>query len=235
MTQARTLQGTEISSQKYDILTALGSHALGGDASTQRLILRFITLITARYNWRAGVLRVGQREIAQLWSVDERTVKREMAKLRALGWLRLESPARRGRVSSYALDMTAIRAATRSTWARVGPDFEARMSGCLPQIESATIVHFPRIEQETAIGNGTGQGLWPRLLAPLRAEMPAVCANWFEPLREAERVGECLTLMAPNAFHANYVRTHYGQHLRDALRLHGGVKTPDIRFIAASE
>ena len=127
--QAKKLAGPEAASQKYDILTAIGCHALGGPPGLQRLALRFTTLVTARYDWRRGILHVGQREIARLWSVDERTVKREMAKLRALGWLTLESPARRGRVASYALDLTAIRAATRDAWAKVGEDFDARMRG----------------------------------------------------------------------------------------------------------
>jgi hypothetical protein len=84
-------------SQKYDVLTALGAHALAGGKTQMRLGLRFITLITARYNWARNELAVGQREIARLWSVDERTVKREMAKLRALGWLVVKRQGTRGR------------------------------------------------------------------------------------------------------------------------------------------
>ena len=127
--QAKKLAGPEAASQKYDLLTALGAHAMAGPPGLQRLVLRFLTLVTARYNWRQGTLHVGQREIARLWSVDERTVKREMARLRALGWITLESPARRGRVATYALDLIAIRTATRDDWPRVGEDFAARMRG----------------------------------------------------------------------------------------------------------
>ena len=75
--------GRGASSRKYDILTALGAFALRGSKHEQRRMLRFMLLITARYNWRRDRLSVGQREIAMMWSCDERTVKREMARLKA--------------------------------------------------------------------------------------------------------------------------------------------------------
>ncbi len=79
--------GRQAASRKYDLITALGVHACRGDKHFQRLVLRFITMIVARYNWQSDELSIGQRELATLWAVDERTVKREMAKLRGLGWL----------------------------------------------------------------------------------------------------------------------------------------------------
>ena len=81
--------GRGASSRKYDILTALSAFALRGSKHEQRRVLRFMLLITARYNWRRDRLSVGQREIAMMWSCDERTVKREMARLKALGWLKV--------------------------------------------------------------------------------------------------------------------------------------------------
>jgi hypothetical protein len=68
----------------------MGAAALSKGKHDQRRTLRLITLITARYNWMRDELAVGQREIARLWSVDERTVKREMALLRAQGWLNVK-------------------------------------------------------------------------------------------------------------------------------------------------
>ena len=85
---------------KYDLLTALGAHACAGDKHLQRLVLRFITLIVARYNWQADELSVGQTEMAALWSVDARTVKRDMARLREMGWLSIRRAAARGRVAT---------------------------------------------------------------------------------------------------------------------------------------
>ena len=77
--------GREAASRKYDILSALMAFALAQDKHVQRQVLRIMALITTRYNWQRDELTMGQGEIAKLWSVDERTVKREMAKLRALG------------------------------------------------------------------------------------------------------------------------------------------------------
>lgn len=234
--QAKKLAGPDAASQKYDLLTALGCHALGSPPAVQRLVLRFLTLVTARYNWRQGILHVGQREIARLWSVDERTVKREMARLRALGWLTLESPARRGRVATYALDLVTIRVATRDAWPRVGEDFEARMRGAPEPAIRGTVVPFPRPEAAPHSPTDPSQAagdVWGRMRVLLHDEDAAVFATWFEMLRSAGRAGGALVLVAPSGFHASYVRTHYADRLQAALRRSGG--TQDLRIVAEIE
>jgi hypothetical protein len=228
---AKKLVGPEGASQKYDILTALGSFALAGPPGTQRLVLRFITLVTARYNWRLEQLSVGQREIARLWSVDERTVKREMAKLRELGWIVLETPARRGRVACYGLDLPAIREATRGAWERVGGDFEARMGGVAPPSDD-TVVPFPRPEgarAERAVPEfaAASDDAWIAISVGLRAEDPAIYANWFEGLRFESGAEGALVLVAPSAFHANYIRTHFADRLLRATR-----SAPNVRSVS---
>ena len=75
--------GRDAAVRKYDALSALMAFALAGDPNRQRLVLRLMALITTRYNWQRNELAMGQREIARLWCVDERTVKRDMARLRA--------------------------------------------------------------------------------------------------------------------------------------------------------
>ena len=82
---AKQTVGRSAAAFKYDLLTVMGAFALAQEKGRQRLVLRLMTLVTARYNWARDELAVGQREIARLWQVDERTVKREMAKLRAMG------------------------------------------------------------------------------------------------------------------------------------------------------
>lgn len=230
--QAAKLAGPDAPSQKYDLLAALGSHALAAEPSAQRLALRFITLITARYNWRRGFLSVGQREIARLWSVDERTVKREMAKLRDLGWIVLRSQGRRGKVASYALDLEAIRRQTRDGWGRVGADFEARMAGVAAA--GGTVVPFPQPDRRpaddepgvAAAGTEAGAGdAWDTVRQRLRAEDAAVFASWFAPLRAAGREGGRLTLVAPTAFDAAYIRSHYLDRLTRAARSCGAADT----------
>lgn len=238
--RATKLVGPEAASQKYDLLTALGCHALTGPAGLQRLILRFLTLITARYNWRTGQFHVGQREIARLWSVDERTVKREMARLRSFGWITLESPARRGRVATYALDLTAIRAATRTAWPRVGEDFEARMTGTPIPAAGGTVVPFPRpdlarppTDDDAGEEEAAAEDPWDRMRRMLHEADAVVFASWFDALKNRGRAGEALVLVAPSAFHASYVRTHYAERLAAAARRACGAET--VRIVTMAE
>ncbi|MEM9431842.1 MAG: helix-turn-helix domain-containing protein [Pseudomonadota bacterium] len=88
--------------------------------------MRLITLLTARYDWRRDELAVGQREIARLWSVTERTVNREISDLRTRGWLILKRPAAQGRVSVYRLSVEATPTDTEDSRTLVGDDFVDR-------------------------------------------------------------------------------------------------------------
>lgn len=201
--------GRYASAQKYDILTALGTFALSGTKHDQRLGLRFITLITARYNWTRNELSVGQREIAQMWSVDERTVKREMAKLRVLGWLTVIRQGARGRVTRYAIDFDAISQATKTTWTKVGPDYEQRMTGTpapdnVVPLKARSVVPAPDM---------TGGSEWAIVQAILHKDDPALYASWFHALRQINRAGGCLTLQAPSQFHSTYVRSNLYEKL----------------------
>ena len=212
--------GRQAASRKYDLLTALGVHACHGDKHRQRLVLRLMTLIVARYNWQSDEITVGQREIAALWGVDERTVKRDIARLRALGWLVQHRAAVRGRVASHGIDIPAILAATRSAWHAVGPDFVDRMAG--PQTEPAAapnVVHFPA---PATAGLPEGHGLWPLAQARLQTEDPAIYAAWFRPLVELSLTGGLMELAAPSRFHASYVTTHLAARLLAALRSEDG-------------
>ena len=112
--------GREAAAKKYDILSAMMAHALAGDQHRQRLILRLMALITTRYNWQRNELATGQREIARLWCVDERTVKRDMARLRGLGWVQVKRAGARGRVSVLGLDLERIMLDTRPEWTHIG-------------------------------------------------------------------------------------------------------------------
>lgn len=208
---------------KYDLLTALGALGCAGDKHLQRLVLRLITLIVARYNWQADTLTVGQREIAALWAVDERTVKREMAKLRDRGWLVVRQPAARGRVASYGLDLAAILAETAPGWDRVGPDFAARMRGPAPGQPAGNVISFPaqslaQTPAQTSPGPPQGKGLWPQVQARLMAENPALYGAWFAMLEPDGDASDRLVLRAPSRFHASFVATHHLARLERLAR-----------------
>lgn len=218
---ASTPVGRDAQTKKYDILTALGAHACAAEPGLQRLTLRLITLVTARYNWRTDELTLGRRDIARLWGVDERTVKREFARLKALGWVVVKRAGVRGRVTAYGLDLAAMLSATEGAWPAVGPDFVARMQamagqGTGPEPEAPArpednVVPFPtRIDED-----GTP---WPRARALLAAEDPATHRAWLAALRVVAAEGTRMDLLAPSKFHARYVETHLAARLLAAVQ-----------------
>lgn len=218
----RRATGRNAAVMKYDILSALGAHGCAGDKHRQRLVLRLITLIVARYNWISDEISVGQREMAALWSIDERSVKRDLARLRDLGWLVQKRPAARGRVAVHGLGLARILEGTGPDWARVGPDFVERMTGqAAPAPEAAAqsnVISFP-----LPVGEG---GLWPRVQSLLHREDPHLYAAWFAALA-ADQAGDCLRVVAPSRFHADYLRTNHLQRLERAAR----ACAPDIARI----
>ncbi|CTQ48035.1 DnaA N-terminal domain-containing protein [Jannaschia donghaensis] len=200
----QALTGRSSAAIKYDVLTALGAWACNGDKHAQRSVLRLITLITARYNWQDDTLTTGQREIATLWSVDQRTVKREMARMRDLGWLILKRPAARGRVACHGLGLDAIFAQTQSCWTNVGPDYVARMT-ITPTADTApNVVAFPTL----------ADGAWGRIAAQLQAEDAGLFNAWFASLVSLGERDGVLRLKPPSRFHGSFVRTHYIGHLQ---------------------
>jgi hypothetical protein len=72
---------------KYDLLTALNIMGLHGTPTEQTSLTRLMVLITARYNWRVEEVSIGHIEMARLWAVNDRTVKREMKRLLQMGVL----------------------------------------------------------------------------------------------------------------------------------------------------
>ncbi|MFD1798080.1 DnaA N-terminal domain-containing protein [Paracoccus aurantiacus] len=203
--------GREAAAKKYDILSALMAHALAGDQHRQRLVLRLMALITTRYNWQRNELTMGQREIARLWCVDERTVKRDMARLRALGWVQLTRQGARGRVAAHALDLERIMLDTRPEWANIGEDFVARAGGAPPPAGDEKVVPFRRAPVVTA-----GE-IWGRARQFLAAEDPAAYEAWFAGLADAGVEQGCLRLIAPTRFHADYISIHLLGRLRVAV------------------
>ena len=225
----KSLAGPGASVQKYDVLTALGTFALAADRSTQRRVLRLITLITARFNWRLRELTVGRKEIARLWSVDERTVKREIGALKKMGFLEVKRPGARGRVTAYTVNLDRIMSASQPDWSRVGSDFAERMAvmagqGDDPAATPRTVIPFP----------GTDPGdksEWAKAKLLLRHADPARFAAWFAPLKREGLDDDVLVLRAPSAFHAEYVETHLlGEAIRALCETSGRPLT--LRVIA---
>ncbi|MDO6588485.1 hypothetical protein Q4543_23685 [Salipiger sp. 1_MG-2023] len=200
--------GRKAPALKYDILSALGVAALAGDKHRQRLVLRLMVLITTRYNWQSNELSIGRAEIARLWAVDERTVKRETAKMRSAGWLEVKRAGVKGRVTVYALNLEALLDETTEAWQTIGPDFVARMqerhggAGADASSDPKVIPFQPRARSEPT------EGVWGQVLADLRSRFPAQATAWYGQLSEMEHQDGRVTLAAPTRFVADYVTTH---------------------------
>lgn len=209
--------GRNGATRKYDLLTVLGAYALGSGKTMQRQSLRLICLITARYNWQGDELSVGQAEIARLWAVDLRTVKREMAALRERGWLIEKRAAARGRVTLYGLGIARILDDTRGAWERVGPDLVARLdegaaNATAPQQIAGQVIPFPVSSMQAA------DTPWGRVREVLAAEHPALFGAWFSQLEEIAGEAGFITLRAPSAFLASYVTTRLSAQLAAAAQ-----------------
>jgi hypothetical protein len=228
--QERTMQvarpvGREAASRKYDILSALMAFALSQDKHVQRQVLRVMALVTTRYNWQRDELSMGQAEIARLWSVDERTVKREMARLRACGWLVLKRQGARGRVSLYGLDLGRMLEDTRPCWPCLGTDFIERIEPAPDLSQPSNVV--PLRAGPAPRDDGS---LWAQVQARLHAADQASYGAWFHPLALVECAEGSLVLVAPSRFHARYVETHLKERLLMALRV-ADPTVHDVRII----
>ena len=201
--------------RKYDLLTILGTYALSQDRGLQRQTLRLICLITARYNWQHDQLSVGQAEIARLWSVDPRTVQREMAAFRDRGWLVEKRAAARGRVTLYGLGIAQILEDTRESWQRVGPDLVERLGAetAADAPGAANVIPFPQPTAEAPPPDGTPWGEVSRLLY---AEDASMFRAWLAGLR-AQGEGSAMILEATGGFQARYIETHLKRRIELAL------------------
>ncbi|WP_164662143.1 DnaA N-terminal domain-containing protein [Tropicibacter sp. Alg240-R139] len=224
--QVRKPVGNNASALKYDILSALGVHALAGDKHRQRLVLRLMTLITTRYNWRSNELSMGREEISRLWTVNERTVKRDMAKLRALGWLAIKRAGVRGRVTVYELDLKQILGDTREAWCRIGPDFQERIEEPSEPSQRDNVVPiqsagWPLVPQ--------GKGVWAEVQKTLHARDPELWSSWFQYLEEVSRVDGEILLSAPSRFMADYITSRWSERITAVYtRLDSSVQTVRI-------
>ncbi|TRD17736.1 DnaA N-terminal domain-containing protein [Palleronia caenipelagi] len=208
--------GPGASSLKYDILTALLVTGNCSDTAEARLAPRLALILTARFNWRRGTFRVGQRELARMWGVTERTVKRELSVMRSMGWIAIAAPPARGRVAEYSLDLRNILQSTRPFWTEIGPDFAARMDpdACDPQAMETNVVPIRRDPAALPSEDGT---IWPSAARALRDHSAQLFEAWFVKLVPVGQDGGVFSFTAPSRFVADYVQTHLSLRLLAAL------------------
>lgn len=227
---SKQITGPGVSAIKYDILSALLVTAARGDAVKARLALRLSLLITARFNWRSGCFAVGQKEIARMWGVTERTAKREMAHLRGLGWITVAVPAARGRVAQYRIELNTVLRATMPHWEAVGSDFVARMTD-VPPHEVASKTNVVPLHRDLALPAEDGTR-WAGVAQRLQSQDPAIYGAWFAPLKPLDLESGTFTLLAPSRLHASYVRAHFLHRLLAALTAEDRT-IRDVQVVAA--
>ena len=196
-------------------------------------MMRLIALITARYNWRSDELTVGQKEMARLWSVNERTVKREIKRLIDKNVLLQLRPGVRGRVAAYRLNYSEIHRLSEPVWQNVGTDFATRMEDQSPKpVEKVVHVNFGN-EQASAV-EMQGRKLqtpWDRVLYRLSMTDALLYKSWYRELKLVESQDHAITLRAPSKFIAQYIQSHHQKPLLGAIQLEfSTVKT--IHFVS---
>lgn len=209
---ARRLTGPLAGGLKYDLLTALSVAGLHGPPIFQVTMMRLIALVTARYNWRMDELSVGQRDMAKMWGVNERTVKREVKRLTEARIIICTRKGVRGRVAAYRLNFEEIYARSLPQWSAVGPDFVERMSQRYQSAETKVVkVDFgsPEIPEAQQPQNETdGPREWRHVMRNLRQNHPQHAENWFSKLEMNRWEAGQLELRAPSKFFARYIKSH---------------------------
>lgn len=218
--EVRRLTGVNASSLKYDILTALSVAGIHLDARHKTSIARLILLITARYNWRQDEFCVGQRNLARMWNVTERTVKREIKFWQDQEWLICKRQGVRGRVGAYRLNYPEIYRMSEPYWSRVGSDFDERMAATHP-VKTTTVVSVDfRKEAQKAHELSdlpNGPEAWRAACERMRNLHPAHYQNWIAGLAfQADDQGT-LTLASTNEFVGYYVQNHLMPLLSEAV------------------
>lgn len=215
---AKKLTGPNAGSLKYDLLTALGAWGLQNSPRVQVSAMRLMTLVTARYNWRLDELSVGQRDMARMFGVTERTVKREVKYWCDAQILICKRQGVRGRVGAYRLNYPEIFRMTSEMWDSVGPDFSQRMSEGSPMAAAEqTVVPVDFRKKEAVVPGPVQKGTWGAVCERIRGMNPDRFEAWIAPLVLLDDSGGVLVLQAPTRFAAQYVETHLSSVIYEAV------------------
>lgn len=220
--EPKRLTGPGAGSMKYDVLTALSVSGLHGSPAQQISMTRLCSLITARYNWKLDHFCVGQPEMARMWHVTERTVKREIKRWVDDRLLICVRKGVRGRVGAYRLNILRVFEISRGVWTAVGSDYAERMEELDPQKASSVVkVDFVKAVQDVApVDDGTS---WFAVSERLKTLYPEKHRNWFAPLRFVSDDGGRYTLAARSGFVVRYLETHFSAVMTEAVQAEVGL------------
>ncbi len=203
---AQRMMGPGAGVVKYDIVTSLSVAGLSGPPVFQTSMMRLISLVTARYNWQLDELSVGQREMARMWSVNERTVKREVKRLTEAGVLVCKRAGVKGRVATYRLNIPRIAEISEPCWALVGPDFEVRMQARhgAGSVKVVALKDYATPPLRAAEADSP----WERTQQRLSEADPLLFQSWFAKVAFHGFDAGTLRVSVPTRFSERYIATH---------------------------
>ncbi len=233
----KRMVGVKASALKYDLLTALSVSGLHMDARHHLSMSRLIVLVTARYNWRLDEFCVGQRDLARMWNVTERTVKREIKHWLDRRFVICKRQGVRGRVGAYRLNYPELYSMSAPYWQSIGPDFHERMTETNP-IRDAKVVQInfgqqnavPEVEPEPDIKD---HRTWRAACHRMKGLHPEHYRNWISQLQFGSDDHQVLVLRANTQFVAHYVQTHLMSFVTEAVEATLGPRR-SIRIVPAA-
>ncbi len=171
-------------------------------------------------------LTVGQRDLARMWSVNERTVKREIKRLTDTEILICKRRGVRGRVAAYRLNYSQIAKLSEQCWPLVGPDFDERMRGRYREEAPVKVVQLSDYSKpaEDELPQ-TGPGTWQRAMSRLAQDNADQFKAWFSQLQFIDFTAGVLTLRTPSKFAQRYIETHLTRPLLAAVEAELGPVT----------
>lgn len=218
-------------SLKYDILSALAVAALSQKDRTRIDYFRLIALITSRYDWLRGEVSIGHSQLAELWSIDVRSVKRQIAYYADAGLMKKSRAGVRGRVTVYEIDLLKLIATTRPTLAKIGPDLEERLEqfcGAAAQSDSAQEsaekkalgeINPDRVSEPSSEGAllrpaSSSDGEDARILSAVRCALsPSAFERWFKDVTIRKVSSGAIEFLFPTKFTADYVERTFEKQL----------------------
>lgn len=218
-------------SLKYDILSALAVAALSQKDRTRIDYFRLIALITSRYDWLRGEVSIGHSQLAELWSIDVRSVKRQIAYYADAGLMKKSRAGVRGRVTVYEIDLLKLIATTRPTLAKIGPDLEERLEqfcGAAAQSDSAQEsaekkalgeINTDRVSEPSSEGAllrpaSSSDGEDARILSAVRCALsPSAFERWFKDVTIRKVSSGAIEFLFPTKFTADYVERTFEKQL----------------------
>lgn len=216
---------------KYDILSALAVAALSQRDRTRIEYMRLIALLTARYDWRRSEVSIGHAQLAELWSIDVRSVKRQIARFVETGLMTKKRTGVRGRVSVYKINLQAIAVHTRPAFNVIGPDFEERIAQFLGETVGSDGEHVlqksaancaPR-DRENASNESNQIGTATTVIDTLCEILPRPSfERWFSRATLNLRTEGIVEIQFPTQFHTDYAERTFEHALTEAVqRCHG--------------